>query len=142
MNWNIILFTICLPLRHLEITSSFGYRIHPITKIYSFHSGVDLRAQNDTVYAVADGTAMETGYDGRFGQFVRLDHSSFQSSYGHLSRVFLGQGDTVLAGQPIGITGRTGQVTGEHLHFSIRCGNQYVDPLEFLYKQLILQHHE
>jgi len=129
MNWNIILFTICLPLRHLEITSSFGYRIHPITKIYSFHSGVDLRA-------------METGYDGRLGLFVRLDHSSFQSSYGHLSQVFLGQGDTVLAGQPIGITGRTGQVTGEHLHFSIRCGNQYVDPLEFLYKQLILQHHE
>src|ERR1700743_2474130 len=142
MNWKIVLFAICLPLRHLEITSPFGYRIHPVTKIYSFHNGVDLRAQSDTVYAVSDGIVKAAGYDDKFGLFIHLNHWSFQSSYGHLKQVFVNVGDTAFAGQPIGITGRPRLGTGEQLHFSICCGKRSVDPLEFLYQQLILQHHE
>ena len=88
MKWAALL-VICLPLKRLEVTSPFGWRVHPITKIYSFHNGVDLRAQSDTVYAASGGTVSSTGYDQRLGIFISLDHHSFQSCYGHLSQVFV-----------------------------------------------------
>ncbi|MDB5143360.1 MAG: mepM 1 [Mucilaginibacter sp.] len=142
MKWAAALLVVCLPLKRLEITSPFGYRLHPVTRLYTFHNGVDLRAQQDTVYAVADGRVLCAAYDDKLGIFIKLDHGSWQSSYGHLSQVFVRWDDQVYAGQPVGITGATGRVTGEHLHFSICCGNSYTDPLEFLYELLILQQHE
>jgi murein DD-endopeptidase MepM/ murein hydrolase activator NlpD len=142
MNGLLIGIFFCLPLKHLSVSSLFGYRIHPITKAYCFHNGVDLRARGDTVYAVLDGRVINTGYDDKLGIFIRLDHVSWQSSYGHLSQVFVTPAAEVYAGQPIGITGSTGKVTGEHLHFSISRGNSYTDPLQFLYELLTIQQHE
>jgi len=126
----------CLPLKHLSLTSPFGYRIHPITNQYRFHSGIDLRAHHDTVYAVFDGTA-SIGYDDKLGIFIRISaetssvqyndrlgvfvavhDSNFSCFYGHLSTLLISDGP-VVCGQPVAITGATGQVTGEHLHFSI-----------------------
>ena len=125
---------ICLPLKKLEVTSAFGYRIHPLTGLWAFHEGVDLRANHDTVFAIMDGLVTKTGYGEIIGVHVVLQHIGVTSIYGHLSSVFVAPGDSVLAGQPIGITGATGQVTGEHLHFAIRNGHNYIDPLQFLYQ--------
>jgi murein DD-endopeptidase MepM/ murein hydrolase activator NlpD len=142
MKWAAALLVVCLPLKRLEITSPFGYRNHPVTGVYTFHNGVDLRAQHDTVYAVADGRVVNAAYDEKLGIFIRLTHGAWQSTYGHLSQVFVNWDYEIYAGQPIGITGATGRVTGEHLHFSICSENRYTDPLEFLYELLILQQHE
>jgi murein DD-endopeptidase MepM/ murein hydrolase activator NlpD len=141
----------CLPLKHLSLTSPFGYRIHPITSQYRFHSGVDLRAHHDTVYAVFDGTA-SVGYDDKLGIFIRISDrkspvqynerlgayiavhdSSLTCIYGHLSILLIGAGP-VVCNQPIAVTGATGQVTGEHIHFSIKFKGRYLDPLKFLYQ--------
>jgi len=127
---------VCLPLKNLQLTSSYGNRIHPVTGKYAFHSGVDLRAKQDTVYAIMDGTVSAVNYNDLLGIYIRLDHGRFQSVYGHLSQVFVTTGESLQAGEPIGITGATGRVTGEHLHFSIRCRQQYINPLEFLYQLL------
>jgi murein DD-endopeptidase MepM/ murein hydrolase activator NlpD len=142
VNWSATLLVICLPLKHLEITSPFGCRIHPLTGYYSFHNGVDLRAQQDTVYAIMDGTVACSAFDNKLGLFIKLQHPSCWSAYGHLSHAFVKQGDGVLAGQPIGITGATGMVTAEHLHFSIYCAGRYTDPLKFLFQRLILHRYE
>jgi murein DD-endopeptidase MepM/ murein hydrolase activator NlpD len=133
---------VCLPLKNLQLTSSYGYRTHPVTGKYAFHAGVDLRSKQDTVYAVMNGTVSTVNYSNFLGIYIRLDHDQFQSVYGHLSQVFVVPGDTIEAGQPIGITGATGRVTGEHLHFSIRYQQHEIDPLEFLYQLLINQNHE
>jgi murein DD-endopeptidase MepM/ murein hydrolase activator NlpD len=122
----------CLPLRYLAVTSSFGYRIHPVTRKYSFHEGIDLRAHDDTVYAVLKGAVQQTGFQDLLGIYIRLDHGQFQTTYGHLSQLFVLAGDSVCAGCPIGITGATGRTTGEHLHFSVQFGHKYIDPLQFL----------
>jgi murein DD-endopeptidase MepM/ murein hydrolase activator NlpD len=127
---------VCLPLKNLHITSSFGYRIHPVTGKYAFHAGVDLKAKQDTVFAIMDGIVTDTGYNSFLGIYIRLDHGDLKSSYGHLSQVFVRSGDLVIEGEPIGITGATGRVTGEHLHFSIQYKRQYIDPLKFLYQTL------
>ena len=133
---------LCLPIKNLRITSCYGYRSHPVTGKYAFHAGVDLRAKHDTVFAIMDGCVSAAGYDDFLGIYVRQDHGNLQSSYGHLSQLFVGPGETVTAGEPIGITGATGRVTGEHLHFSIRYGNTYINPLKFLYQILKNQDHE
>jgi len=133
---------ICLPLASLHITSSFGYRIHPLTGLYAFHNGVDFRARSDTVYALADGVITSVAADDQLGKHIAIEHLEFCSVYGHLSQVFVSAGDTVSIGQPIGITGKTGRVTGEHLHFSIRAGGRWVDPLEFIYHLINNKNHE
>jgi murein DD-endopeptidase MepM/ murein hydrolase activator NlpD len=80
------------------------------------------------------------GYDRLLGISVRICDSNFCFVYGHLSQVF-GCGP-VLAGTPIGITGATGRVTGEHLHLAIKYRGQYLDPLKFLYELIKSNDHE
>jgi len=99
-------YLVCLPLKNLHLTSPYGYRVHPVTGKYAFHAGVDLRAKDDTVFAIMDGSVAATGYNDFLGIFIRLDHGGgFQSGYGHLSEVFVAPGDTVRSGEPIAISG-------------------------------------
>jgi murein DD-endopeptidase MepM/ murein hydrolase activator NlpD len=132
----------CLPLRNIWLTSAFGYRTHPVTGRFAFHDGVDLRANRDTVYAVLDGRVSATGFDPRLGIYIRLDHIELQSTYGHLSQLFVIAGDSVQASQPIGITGATGRVTGQHLHFSMTMRGRYFDPLLFFKHILKIRQNE
>jgi murein DD-endopeptidase MepM/ murein hydrolase activator NlpD len=133
---------VCLPLKHLKINSEYGYRIHPLTGKYAMHGGVDLKARHDTVYAILDGLVKSTGYDNNLGINIRLAHGEVESVYGHLSRILVITSDSVTAGEPIGITGATGRVTGEHLHFSIYYRHKYINPIKFLYELLIKQENE
>ena len=123
----------CLPLKQLHITSAYGYRLHPLTGRVRFHSGIDLRANADTVFAVLPGTISITGFDPSLGVYIRMTAGDFELTYGHLSRIFVLPGDTIPAALPLAITGSTGRVTGEHLHFSIRFRQRRVDPLKFLH---------
>lgn len=126
----------CLPLKNLKVNSAFGFRVHPITGRYIMHDGVDLKARHDTVYAILDGFVSYAGYGDGLGIHIRLAHGPIKSIYGHLSEVFVAQNETVMAGEPIGITGATGRVTGEHLHFGILYRDKYINPLQFLYELL------
>ncbi len=130
----------CLPLKHLTLSSPYGYRIHPVTGQYQFHNGIDLRAVHDTVYAVFDGEAA-VKYDELLGLSVSIRNQDLACIYGHLSELLISSGE-VSAGQPIAITGSTGRVTGEHLHFSVRYKNQYIDPLQFLNVLFNQKNHE
>lgn len=132
-----LLAFICLPLKNLKVTSGFGYRIHPLTGKYCLHAGADLRAHHDTVFSIADGVVNKAGHYGAFGNYISIAHEGFSSGYAHLSRVLVAANDPVFAGQAIGITGSTGCVTAEHLHFSISCHRRSIDPLKFLYQILI-----
>jgi murein DD-endopeptidase MepM/ murein hydrolase activator NlpD len=68
-----------------------------------------------------DGVVGKVGYDQRSGFFIRLNHSpQITSSYAHLSEMKVTEGETVQAGQVIGISGKSGTSTGPHLHFKIR----------------------
>ncbi|WP_414696804.1 M23 family metallopeptidase [Paraflavisolibacter sp. H34] len=121
-----------LPLRELKLTSRFGYRKHPLEGNRKFHSGIDLAAQRDSVYSILPGLVQERGYDPRLGNFVRVRHGELTSVYGHLSQLLVQEADLVAGGQAIGITGATGRVTGEHLHFTLRIQNRCVDPVPYL----------
>ena len=124
---------VCLPLRHLKLNSGYGYRSHPLTGKLRFHAGVDLNARHDTVLAIMDGIVKQVGYDHLLGLNIHIKHASMvESGYGHLSECWVLPGNLVQAGDPIGISGATGRVTGEHLHLSVSYRQHFLDPLAFL----------
>ena len=116
------------PLRTIKITSPFGYRTDPFTGKRTMHNGIDLAAHNALVYSMLDGTVEKVGYDARSGNFVTVRHGDFLISYCHLSRILATQGQSILAGFPIGITGSTGRSTGEHLHITAKYKGRPFNP--------------
>ena len=104
----------------VDITSVFGWRIHPITGQWSFHSGTDLGAPMGTpVLAAYSGRVSLAEFMGGYGLSILLDHSkgSHETRYAHLSQVFVKPGQWVQQGTVIGLVGSTGNSTGPHLHF-------------------------
>jgi murein DD-endopeptidase MepM/ murein hydrolase activator NlpD len=95
------------------------------------HPGVDVAVPSGTPVRAAGGaTVTATGYDADYGLFVLLRHpAGYETMYGHLSRVLVGEDDAVPAGQVIGLSGNSGRSTAPHLHFEIRQGGRSVDPL-------------
>ena len=119
-----------LPLDKIILTSSFGYRVSPISNKWKFHSGIDLAApQGTNVYACKRASVSATGFNSTYGNYIILLHTNGMTSvYAHLSKIEVKKGDTVSAGQIIGKTGTTGASTGPHLHFEIRLNGNPADP--------------
>lgn len=103
------------------ITSRYGWRIHPIYHYRSFHTGVDLAAKHDEIVTAArDGVVLAVDYVGAYGLVTLIDHGSqIATMYAHMSRSAVGPGETVKAGEPIGLAGCTGWCTGPHVHFEV-----------------------
>lgn len=121
-----------LPVDKIHVTSSFGNRRHPVTGKRSFHSGVDYRGRiGDPVYAVAKGRVIYSGYDKLNGNKVVIKHSDGTKTYYiHLDKRLVKKGNNVVARQQIAKLGRTGRVTGPHLHFGIKSNKgKWVNPL-------------
>ena len=113
--------TMVSPLRHLVITSPFGYRTDPFTRKRAFHGGIDLRANYEPAYAITYGEVIHVGYEPRSGLFVTIRHGSITLSYCHLSQSLVAKGTHVLPGTPIAITGNSGsRSTGPHLHLTLK----------------------
>lgn len=95
------------------------------------HPGIDIAVPTGSVVrAAGSGTVAQTGQDPEYGWFVLLQHSEgYQSMYGHLSRRLVAPGDSVAAGQVIGLSGNTGRSSAPHLHFEIRRQGTTLDPL-------------
>ena len=108
------------------ITSRVGGRIHPISGVYKYHSGMDIGCQyGDAVWASDAGTVILAGVNGGYGNCVMIDHGyvngdNYYTLYGHLSSIGVSVGQSVSQGQYIGAVGSTGVSTGPHLHFEIR----------------------
>jgi murein DD-endopeptidase MepM/ murein hydrolase activator NlpD len=120
------------PLKFTRITSRFtAARFHPILNITRPHFGVDYAAVIGTpVMAAADGVVTLAGWQEGFGKTVKLRHANgFETLYGHLSRTFVGAGQRVHQGTPIGAVGMTGLATGPHLDYRMVRNGAFVDPL-------------
>ncbi|MBR7071192.1 MAG: peptidoglycan DD-metalloendopeptidase family protein [Clostridia bacterium] len=98
------------------------------------HRGIDICADAGTkIYAVAAGKVVQSGYDGSYGNCVVIDHGNgYQTRYAHNTLNVVKVGDTVSAGDVIGTVGRTGNATGNHVHFEVIKGNTRVDPAPYI----------
>ena len=127
---------VCMPLNYMQMTSKYGYRMHPIKRCRRFHDGIDLASGNTLTFSMLPGRVLtvrhgNTGY----GNYIVLDHGQLRCLYGHLSKTLVKEGDIVDAGTAIGITGHTGMASGDHLHLRLEKwnGRQWVsvDPKVF-----------
>ncbi len=124
-----------------KVVSPFGYRDDPFTgKPETPHKGVDLvlwQGYGNLSYigAAWDGVVVKTDYDDSRGHYVVIDHGEgITTEYYHLAgdSIHVYAGETVTAGQEIGYMGRSGRVTGAHLHFQMEIGGVAVDPLPYI----------
>ncbi len=116
------------PLPTGALSSPFGYRRG------AFHNGVDITDEKGApIYASADGIVSASGFlkDRRgLGLLVVLDHgNSVSTHYGHVSRILVRPGQKVSRGDKIALVGSTGRSTSPHLHFEVKIGPRFYDPM-------------
>lgn len=116
------------------LSSPYGYRIHPILKRKILHSGIDIAASNGAaIKAPAGGECIYNGWLRGYGRVVVLDHGrGYSTLYAHLSASLVKEGQVVKPGAVIARVGKTGNVTGYHLHFEVRVFGTPADPIKYL----------
>ena len=134
-----------------EVLFAWPLAAHTITAGWYYsdgklHRAIDLRAAVGTpVYAAEDGTVdwvqawngHSTSGDQSYGNLVRIRHADYnggilQTLYAHLDSYCVTEGQAVKEGELIGYSGRTGNVTGPHLHFEVRLSGTRCNPLNWL----------
>ncbi len=124
-----------VPASH-NISSPYGYRIHPIYKTKKFHSGIDIAAASGTNIVAADsGTVIlaSYGYNGGYGNYIIINHSNGMTTrYAHCSALNVSVGQSVSRGQVIGKVGSTGASTGPHCHFEVRINGETQNPQDYV----------
>lgn len=114
-----------------------GYHVAGSHWSKGYHTGVDFEVPTGTsVHAAGAGRVVDAGWGGAYGYQVVIRHADGRyTQYGHLSAISVRAGQTVTAGQRIGRSGATGNVTGPHLHFEVRTGPGFgtnIDPVAYL----------
>jgi hypothetical protein len=119
--------------KHFIISSPFGMRRHPVLRKNSFHNGVDVATPVGTpLRAPHGGRIARVGFDSASGKYVRIDHGlGIETAYAHLDALQVKTGDRVIKKQVFGLTGKSGRVTGPHLHYVLRVAGKPSDPLPF-----------
>lgn len=115
----------------------FGPRFHPIYHEWRMHNGQDMGAPEGTqIFAACNGAVIFTGMSGGAGNLTEIDcGGGVQTRYMHQARITVTVGQSVKAGDPIGLVGNTGASTGAHLHFEVVIGGTAVDPVPFMARQ-------
>lgn len=127
------------PVDRVVISSGYGPRLAACHGCSTDHKGVDYTPGRGTpIYAIAHGVVTESGWNGGYGQVVRIEHTingqRVESLYAHMQAGSLRHrvGDTVYAGDIIGAVGNTGVSTGPHLHFEIHVNGININPSPWL----------
>jgi murein DD-endopeptidase MepM/ murein hydrolase activator NlpD len=122
------------PLRAYGLASPFGTRRDPINGRMAIHNGLDLAAPKGAEIRVrAPGKVVFAGRAGVYGNMVEVDHGyGLRTRYGHLSEIFVKQGQRVAVRDKLGAVGSTGRSTGPHLHYEILFRGKTIDPRKFV----------
>ena len=117
---------------HMAVSSGFGPRVAPVPGASTSHNGIDIPAPTGTpVVAPEDGTVNAAFSNDKGGNQMTVLHDSGRvTGYAHLSERLVDVGERVTAGQTIAKVGATGNVSGPHLHFTLRASNggAHIDP--------------
>lgn len=121
--------TAFVPSASRRVSAPYGIRT------YRMHRGVDLglcHGEDRTIVAAFKGVVVKVRNQGRrkgYGKYVILDHGNgLTTLYAHLASWQVNVGDTLQAGDTIGVGGNTGRSFGAHLHFEMRFNGNYIDP--------------
>ena len=124
------------PMRGYYDVNSFGMRLHPVLRIMKPHEGLDIAADvGNAVYATGDGVIQFSGRTGGgYGIAVEVKHGyGYTSFYAHLSKVLVREGQRVKRGDLLALSGRTGLVSGPHLHYEVRLNGMRQNPIDYFF---------
>lgn len=121
-----------------SVSSLYGMRRHPRYGTWRKHEGVDLAAPKGTpVYATGNAVVSESRWRNGYGNLIELNHGfGYKTRYGHLSKMYVKEGDSVTRGQVIGEVGNTGVSHGSHLHYEVRFRDNTVNPIHYFNKDM------
>ena len=117
------------------LTSPFGYRSDPILGIGKRHTGMDFACPpGNPIYATGDGVVAKVAHDkGGYGNHVEVEHGfGYRTRYAHMSRTDVEEGQIVKRGDCLGLSGRSGRITGPHLHYEVMYRKDYVNPALYM----------
>lgn len=128
------------------VTSNFGWRIHPISKVKKYHYGTDYgtNVKKWAQYAIEDGYVhiVHSTDNGGYGKYIWVRYPRIDRSllHAHLDSIVVKKGDKVKAGTLLGYTGTTGNSTGIHLHLGMtKIGsNTYLNPHTYDYVEEVI----
>ena len=124
-----------------RMSSPFGYRSDPLMGFSKLHTGMDFACPpGNPVYATGDGVVVKVAHEHKgYGEHVEVDHGfGYLTRYAHLSRIDVEEGQVVSRGDCLGLSGRSGRITGPHLHYEVHYRKDYVNPA--LYMDLDIDH--
>jgi murein DD-endopeptidase MepM/ murein hydrolase activator NlpD len=124
------------PMQGPYTVNGFGMRLHPVLRVYRMHTGVDIIGDTGmNIYAAGDGSVRFAGRTaGGYGIVVEIDHDfGYSTLYAHCSQVLVRPGQTVKRGALIAKSGRTGLVSGPHLHYEVRRHGTRLNPVDFFF---------
>jgi murein DD-endopeptidase MepM/ murein hydrolase activator NlpD len=118
-----------------RMSSPFGYRSDPLLGYTKRHTGMDFACPpGNPIYATGDGVVVLAKYDhSGYGRHVEIDHGfGYVTRYAHMSRLDVEEGQVVRRGDCIGLSGRSGRITGPHLHYEVIYRGNYVNPAWYM----------
>ncbi len=118
------------------ITSFFGSRVNPVTKLKEEHKGIDIaNEKGSSVVAVDDCIIIEVYKSPTFGNTVKYklkNQDNITVLYAHNDEILVNVGDEVSRGNIISTVGNTGSTTGSHLHYAIYVDGEEIDPIKYV----------
>ena len=127
------------PMKGYYSINGFGLRIHPVLRVLRMHDGIDIiNDVGSEVYATADGTVRYAGRtQGGYGAVIEISHGyGYSTLYAHLSRVNVRPGQKVKRGELIAKSGRSGLVSGPHLHYEVRHNGRKQNPVDYFFDDI------
>jgi murein DD-endopeptidase MepM/ murein hydrolase activator NlpD len=121
-----------MPVEDGRVSSHFNpYRMNPVLKRRAAHTGTDFSAPVGTpILAAADGEVISVGWKGAYGKVVKIEHEGgYTTLYAHMHTQSVQKGQTVRQGDRIGTVGKTGRVSGAHLHYELHKKGVALDPM-------------
>ncbi len=118
-----------------RMSSPFGWRADPLFGYNKRHTGMDFACPpGNPIYATGDGVVVKVATERKgYGWHVEIDHGfGYKTRYAHMSRIDVVMGQTVSRGDCIGLTGRSGRVSGPHLHYEVHYRKDYVNPALYM----------
>lgn len=118
-----------------HLSSPFGYRSDPLLGFTKRHTGMDFACPpGNPIYATGDGVVVKVAHERKgYGNHVIVDHGfGYKTRYAHMSRTDVEEGQVVSRGDCLGLSGRSGRVTGPHLHYEVLYRKDYVNPALYM----------
>lgn len=126
-------YSFAKPLSNYQISSGFGARESEYQNVTGYHTGIDLAVEKGTVITASlEGIVELASSEGDYGKHIKIRCNNVTTLYAHCSKLLVKEGQIVAQGQPIALSGSTGNSTGPHLHFEIRVDDRFVDPVKVL----------